>query len=367
MSIDLDWSALDAQLTLACTRFLATAFDSAPRPDFLGPLTVTAFSFGDTHPDLLLADIRDIDHHFLVPDPDLDDGDPAPAPTPTLPIHTVPASPASSLAAAPLAAGTGAGLFSPGLLHHHHHRQPPVAFPGAAFHAGHPPAPYPHSGARTRSRSRSHSPHPGGLAAAAHGVDTHSRSHSQHTHPHSYAPRSPTPSLSSLPPPGAHPAPTQSSAPSPSFQLHVRISYAGNLTLGLSTALLINYPSPAFMRLPLALTLTGLALEGTLVVAFEGGSRRVHLSLLCDDDEPTSSGADAAVTRAPGASRPTAVGKRESPGARLLRAAHVESEVGQADKHVLRNVGKVEKFVLDVARRTLENELVFPNFQTIMF
>ncbi|GJN93643.1 hypothetical protein Rhopal_006700-T1 [Rhodotorula paludigena] len=348
MSIDLDWSALDAQLTLACTRFLATAFDTAPRPDFLGPLAVTAFSFGDTHPDLLLADVRDIDHHFLVPDPDLDDD---PAPAPTLPIHTVPASPASSLAAAPLAAGTGAGLFSPGLLHHH--RPPPVAFSGAAFHAGHPPAPYPHSG---------------GLAAAAHGVDTHSRSHSQHTHPHSYAPRSPTPSLSSLPAPGAHPAPTESSAPSPSFQLHVRISYAGNLTLGLSTALLINYPSPAFMRLPLALTLTGLALEGTLVVAFEGGSRRVHLSLLCDDDdEPTSSGADAAVTRAPGAGRSTAVGKRESPGARLLRAAHVESEVGQADKHVLRNVGKVEKFVLDVARRTLENELVFPNFQTIMF
>lgn len=49
-----------------------------------------------------------------------------------------------------------------------------------------------------------------------------------------------------------------------------------------------------------------------------------------------------------------------SAGVRLLSGAVVESEVGQAEKHVLKNVGKVEKFVLEVARSTLESELVFP-------
>ncbi|KPV73860.1 uncharacterized protein RHOBADRAFT_16252 [Rhodotorula graminis WP1] len=252
MSIDLEWSALDAHLTQACTRFLSHAFNTAPTPDFLGPLEVTAFSFGDAHPELTLVDIRDIQHDR---------------------------SRSRSPAAAP---GRG---------------RPPLAGGGA-----HPLAQH----------------------------DLHSQH--THTHPHSYAAPSPSPSLSSLPP-----LPPPSSAPSPSFQVHLRLSYSGNLSLGIATALRINYPSSSFMSLPLSLTLTGLALEGTLVVAFEGGRRRVHLSLL--EPDPFSS---------------------TTPGARVLRAAHVESEVGQADKHVLRNVGKVEKFVVDVARKTLENELVFP-------
>lgn len=121
------------------------------------------------------------------------------------------------------------------------------------------------------------------------------------------------------------------------------------------------------MSLPLALTLTGLALEGTLVVAYEGGSRRVHVSLLeppPSDDDDGAQGDSPTKPRGPGllgAAGSRAHAASTTAGAsRVLRAAHVESEVGQADRHVLRNVGKVEKFVVDVARRTLDNELVFP-------
>ena len=85
-------------------------------------------------------------------------------------------------------------------------------------------------------------------------------------------------------------------------------------------------------------------MEATLVVAFEGGNRRIHLSLL--DPNPPGGGGT--------------VGRKESSGFRILKSAVVESEVGQNDKHVLKNVGKVEKFVLEVARKTLESEIVFP-------
>lgn len=97
------------------------------------------------------------------------------------------------------------------------------------------------------------------------------------------------------------------------------------------------------MALPLSLTITSIALEATLVVAFEGGNRSIHLSLL--DPNPGGGGMGT---------------RKESAGNRILKSAVVESEVGQADKHVLKNVGKVEKFVLEVARKTLENEIVFP-------
>ncbi|GAA5928406.1 hypothetical protein JCM3775_000602 [Rhodotorula graminis] len=403
MSIDLEWSALDAHLTQACTRFLSHAFNTAPTPDFLGPLEVTAFSFGDAHPELTLVDIRDIQHEFLHPqldDPDqADDDDEAAFPLPSPPplerppppawhhSHTYPTSPPASNSGRSLSgfgplggggSGGGPGLFSPGLLHHQHPGGVGLSALAGATLGGGSASPYGGRGAGSRSRSRSPAAAPGRgrpplAGGGAHPLAQHDL-HSQHTHthPHSYAAPSPSPSLSSLPP-----LPPPSSAPSPSFQVHLRLSYSGNLSLGIATALRINYPSSSFMSLPLSLTLTGLALEGTLVVAFEGGRRRVHLSLLEPDpfssstDDPTTT----TTTSLPGDSptKPFArlhgagSSRSTTPGARVLRAAHVESEVGQADKHVLRNVGKVEKFVVDVARKTLENELVFPNFQTIVF
>jgi len=278
MSIDLDWSALDYHLTQSVTQFLSSAFSSAPRPNFIGPLSVDSFSFGDSQPHLELTDIRDVYKEFLQDQEEEEEEAETAEPPPSL----------------------------------------------------YPPPPIPLSRTRTRSRS----PHPNPYPAF------HSDSH---THPHSYDPPSPTPSQASLP--FAHNAsPSISSAPSPSFQVHLHLSYSGTLSLGLSTSLLINYPSPNFMSLPLSLTLTSLALEATLVVAFEGGNRRIHLSLL--DPNPPGGGGT--------------VGRKESSGFRILKSAVVESEVGQNDKHVLKNVGKVEKFVLEVARKTLESEIVFP-------
>ena len=49
-------------------------------------------------------------------------------------------------------------------------------------------------------------------------------------------------------------------------------------------------------------------------------------------------------------------------GQRLLPNIFIESELGQADKHVLKNVTRVERFIQDVIRKTVEEELVFPNY-----
>ena len=44
----------------------------------------------------------------------------------------------------------------------------------------------------------------------------------------------------------------------------------------------------------------------------------------------------------------------------------IESGTDQADKHVLKNVTRVERFIQDVIRKTVEEELVFPNFHTLV-
>lgn len=149
-------------------------------------------------------------------------------------------------------------------------------------------------------------------------------------------------------------AESSSSTANISLQLHVRTQYTGSLRVVLKTTLLVNYPSPLFMALPLNLNLTSLNFDATWIVAFEGDARRVHISLT----PPPNDGADPDVSM-PG---------EETPASRMLRGLKCDpSEVGDADKHVLRNVGKVDKFVLELVRGLLESELVWPNYQTIYF
>jgi distribution and morphology protein 12 len=52
----------------------------------------------------------------------------------------------------------------------------------------------------------------------------------------------------------------------------------------------------------------------------------------------------------------------------LLHEIKVESEIGQREngKQVLKNVGKVEKFVLEQVRRIFEDEFVYPSFWTFL-
>ncbi|PWZ00715.1 hypothetical protein BCV70DRAFT_199981 [Testicularia cyperi] len=162
----------------------------------------------------------------------------------------------------------------------------------------------------------------------------------------------------------------------PSLQMHLSLHWPSTtFRLTISTSLLINYPSPAFMSLPLTLSVTGFVMRAGLIVALEGERRRTHICLVEDeanDDYPAANGVadrDAdehghahAHGYAPG---PGTAGKKLGPGLSILPNLTFESEVGQTDKHVLKNVGKVEKFVAEVLRKGLEDELVFPNYYTI--
>ena len=159
----------------------------------------------------------------------------------------------------------------------------------------------------------------------------------------------------------------------PNLQLHLVVSWHSDLRLTLTTSLRINYPSPLFMSLPIKLSVTGLVFTGELAVAYESG-RRVHLCVLDDLDPYGPSARRYAGSHSHGNSTPSdPEGDGDVPaakplpvGQRLLPEIFIESELGQADKHVLKNVTRVEKFIQDVIRKTIEEELVFPNFHTLV-
>lgn len=231
-----------------------------------------------------------------------------------------------------------------------------------------------------------------------------SRSQSLHTP----SPIIPTPASQSPQPipPSAAGLPASSSSPpdalagegseQPDLQIHLHITWPSNLRLTLTTSLRINYPSPMFMSLPIKLSVTGLLFTGEVAVAYEGSRRRVHLCILDDQDpygpavgrpqrdkdgeagdghgnnEGREGGEGGMDDDGSGSGRGGLGGggqRRGKPlpiGQRLLPNIFIESELGQADKHVLKNVTRVERFIQDVIRKTIEEEFVFPNFHTLV-
>lgn len=195
----------------------------------------------------------------------------------------------------------------------------------------------------------------------------------------------------------------------PSLQLQLSVHWTSqSLRITLETSLLVNHPSPAFMSLPLTITITGLSLMSGGLLAFEvdpvTSARRVHFCLMVEEDEedesqsqdnlrhlkstdgdqsksrlsPTAymrqSGATHPLRRSSQSSIPatpfggsTSIGadSQAAPGERILYNLNLETSVGQADKHVLKNVTKVERFVVSLVRKAIGDELVFPNFYSV--
>ncbi|WOO77801.1 Mitochondrial distribution and morphology protein 12 [Vanrija pseudolonga] len=338
MSVDIDWSLLassSSSLSTSLISALNTQLNTAARPSFLGPITVTAFDFGHVGPEVEIKDVRDVWRAF-------DDGDDE----------------GDAEVEARLADERGVDEFHP----------PPQPAPARRHRARNgsaasaPPSAFQHTN-DDDDRESVYS----GLASARNSVASVgiglgaaavvnlrrgarlrppatpprvSPLYAPPTHQGSrvHAPSSPPPS------PPARPAGLENARanPLPSVQIHLRIDHAADLTLALLTTLQVNYPSKLFMALPLKLVITGLTLAADVVLAYSGPKHRVHVTIV-DSDE--------------GGSTPA--------GQRILPHLHIESEIGSSDAHVLRNVGKVERFIVDVVRKTLVDELVFPNFHTI--
>jgi distribution and morphology protein 12 len=189
--------------------------------------------------------------------------------------------------------------------------------------------------------------------------------------------RSSSPQHESPPPMPEKPLPPPAQSTGEDIQLHFKIHHESDLRINLTTSLLINYPSPLFMSLPMTLTVVGMVFNGELVVAYEASKRRIHVCILDEQDpygpksssRPTPASAESSISPlSPSNSYGymSSSAAREPPGQRLLPSIFIESEIGQADKHVLRNVSRLERFIQDIVRKTLEEELVWPNFHTIL-
>ncbi|APA09689.1 hypothetical protein SS1G_06139 [Sclerotinia sclerotiorum 1980 UF-70] len=140
------------------------------------------------------------------------------------------------------------------------------------------------------------------------------------------------------------------------LQTVFRVRYSGNIRLSLTVDILLDYPMPSFVGIPVRLNITGLSFDGVAVLAYI--RKRAHFCFLSPEDAYAAIGADEKEAGGSGGMKMGA----------LLHEIKVESEIGQREngKQVLKNVGKVEKFVLEQVRRIFEDEFVYPSFWTFL-
>ncbi|KAL8732970.1 MAG: hypothetical protein Q9166_002368 [cf. Caloplaca sp. 2 TL-2023] len=249
-----------------------------------------------------------------------------------------------------------------------------VAGGSANFSAGWPDAtPYAHL------RSRQHSPvrQPPPLQSRSSYADPSSRSTTAdsflptHAHHHDTIPNDSDPSP--IPHPSSpNPSPPKRQIdPDPNdLQIVLRITYTGSVQLSMTAEILLDYPMSSFVGIPLKLNITGLSFDGVALIAYL--RKRAHFCFLGPDDARTlvgSSGEMGDDHAGDGLLRGTEGRKDGENGlGGLLREIRVESEIGRQEngKQVLRNVGKVEKFVLEQVRRIFEEEFVWPSFWTFL-
>jgi len=168
-------------------------------------------------------------------------------------------------------------------------------------------------------------------------------------------------------------APTSRTQPQPSpsdLQIITHVKYAGDVRLTLTAEILLDYPMPSFVGIPLKLSITGLTFDGIAVLA--SVRKNLHFCFLAPEDAEMLVGGDdeAPEGESPAerqAQKQKRSGKKRVTGG-LLEEIRVESEIGRKEggKQVLKNVGKVERFVLEQVRRIFEDEFVFPSFWTFL-
>ncbi|KAG9228777.1 hypothetical protein BJ875DRAFT_224315 [Amylocarpus encephaloides] len=140
------------------------------------------------------------------------------------------------------------------------------------------------------------------------------------------------------------------------LQTVFRVRYSGDVRLSLTAEILLDYPMPSFVGIPVKLNITGLSFDGVAVLAHI--RKRAHFCFLSPEDASAAVGEETDdFNHFAGMSM-----------GGLLHEIKVESEIGQREngRQVLKNVGKVEKFVLEQVRRIFEDEFVYPSFWTFL-
>lgn len=152
-------------------------------------------------------------------------------------------------------------------------------------------------------------------------------------------------------------------------QITLHVSYTGSLSLMLTAEISLDYPMPSLVGIPVKLSITGLSFDGVALLAYL--KRKANFCFLGREDAQILLGSDASGLRGDDESLDGNDDRFSSDIDKLgglLKEIKVDSEIGRLEngRQALKNVGKVEKFILEQVRKIFEDELVWPSWWTFL-
>ena len=148
------------------------------------------------------------------------------------------------------------------------------------------------------------------------------------------------------------------------MQVVFHVTYSGDVRLSMTAEVVLDFPMPSFVGIPLKLNITGITFNGVGILAYI--KKRAHICFLSPEDAEALVGSDSAAMAESNATPDSPKQPRRVGG--LLEEIKIESEMGENEegKQVLKNVGKIEKFILEQVQRIFEEEFVYPSFWTFL-
>lgn len=149
------------------------------------------------------------------------------------------------------------------------------------------------------------------------------------------------------------------------MQVVFHTTYSGDVRLSMTAEVVLDFPMPSFVGIPLKLNITGVTFNGVGILAYI--KKRAHLCFLSPEDADALVGSEGAAMSPDGITDPDSLEQPRKVG-NLLEEIKIESEMGETEegKQVLKNVGKIEKFILEQVQRIFEEEFVYPSFWTFL-
>ena len=185
------------------------------------------------------------------------------------------------------------------------------------------------------------------------------------------------------------------------IQLSIDFDWNSDLYIEITCDLLVNYPAPEFIRLPVRLKLTDLKIHSLIVVAYI--NKKVFVSFLCDiedspDNTTSNNNGNSELSEPREGSRRSPTPTRETFNGRnkgkdridILQDMKIEGEIGNlvdeinynlpfnihnnglsptddGNGLVLRNIGKIEKFLIGTIRSLMIDEMAWPGWIELDF
>ena len=163
------------------------------------------------------------------------------------------------------------------------------------------------------------------------------------------------------------------------IQALLELEYAGDMVISLQVSLVLNYPGERFMTLPVKVTISQIQMHCLCLLAHLPSKSQTVFSVLCDvNSDNENDKTEHIISDHNIGNKPTVTSVYENWGSSaplqriaIIQSLNIETEIGDNVSNgperasTLRNVDKLEQFLLAKFKDFIRNEIGWPNTITL--